>query len=475
VTEQPVLPERYQLIGKIGRGGMGDVWLAEDRWLRREVALKQLITSNDDTADLARRRRRVLHEARALAKVKHPAIVPIHDFFFVKHDPWIVMQYINGQPLDKIIGRERLSERLIARIGLRVLNGLVAAHKEGIVHRDVKPGNILVAADGAVFLIDFGIARSASDPSLTGGVSILGTLEYLAPERLEAGAEVGPPSDIWSLGVTLFYALEGYSPFRHGQADPQSIMMAILRDTPTPARHCPLADITLRMLDKDPARRAAAPEVRSVLERVANGQSQPSPQPWPPQPKPSAEQKPPPKTGPVPATVLADLGEEIVRAGVDKGASMLVSLDVTAAARIVADCPAKERGALLQGIAAVEPAIAATILRMLLADAAGHAFGGLRPKTAASLLAVMPVPEAARILGCAGTRAAADAITEMAPSQAAARLKSMADRKRAAGVLARALSGTVIAIAGADRDFARLVLPYLKEPLRSQVRDAITG
>lgn len=460
MTEQPALPERYRLIGKIGRGGMGDVWLAEDTRLKREVALKQLIASNDDTADLARRRRRVLHEARALAKVKHPAIVPIHDFFLVKRDPWIVMEYIKGEPLDKIIGRERLSERLIARIGLRVLNGLVAAHKEGIVHRDVKPANILVTADGAVFLIDFGIARSAGDPSLTGGLSILGTLEYLAPERLEAGAEAGPPSDIWSLGVTLFYALEGYSPFRHGQPDTQSIMMAIVRDTPTPARRCPLADITLRMLDKDPARRATAQEVRSVLERVANGQSQPSPQPWPPQPKPS---------------VLADLGEEIVRAGVDKGAAMLASLDVPAAARIVADCPATERGALLQGIAIVEPVIAATILRMLLAAAAGHAFGGLSPKTAASLLAEMPVPEAARILGCSGTRAAADAITEMAPSQAAAQLKSMADRKRAAEVLARALSGTVIAIAGADRDFARFVLPYLKEPLRSTVSDAITG
>ncbi|MGH3252263.1 MAG: protein kinase domain-containing protein [Trebonia sp.] len=471
MTERPALPERYQLIGKIGRGGMGDVWLAHDSWLKREVALKQLITSNDDTADLARRRRRVLHEARALAKVKHPAIVPIHDFFLVKRDPWIVMEYIKGEPLDKIIGRERLSERLVARIGLRVLNGLVAAHNEGIVHRDVKPGNILVTADGAVFLIDFGIARSASDPSLTGGLSILGTLEYLAPERLEAGAEAGPPSDIWSLGVTLFHALEGYSPFRHGQPDTQSIMTAILRDTPTPARRCPLADITLRMLDKDPARRAAAPEVRRVLERVANGQSQPSHQSWRPASKPATEQNPPPGPGPVPA----GLEEEIVRAGVDKGASMLVSLDVPAAARIVADCPAKERGALLQGIAVVEPATAATILRMLLADAAGPAFGGLSPKTAASLLAALPVPEAARILGCADTRAAADAITEVPPSQAAAQLKSMADRKRAAEVLAHALSGTVTAIAGADRDFARLVLPYLNEPLRSKVSDAITG
>jgi tRNA A-37 threonylcarbamoyl transferase component Bud32 len=473
VTEQPALPERYRLIGKLGHGGMGRVWLAEDTWLKREVALKQLITSDGETADLtARRRRRVLHEARALARVKHPAIVPIHDFFVVRRDPWIVMDYIKGQSLDKVIGRERLSERLIARIGLRVLDALVAAHKEGIVHRDVKPANILVATDGAVYLIDFGIARSDSDPSLT-GIAILGTLEFLAPERLEAGAKAGPPADIWSLGVTLFYALEGYSPFRHNQPDTQAVLMAILRDTPAPTRRGPLADITLRMLDKDPERRATAQEVRRVLERLAKGQPKPSPRPEAPEPKPFPRPKPLPRSGPVSASVMAGLGEEIVIAGADKGAALLVALDVPAAARVIADCPAEERGALLQGIAATEPGTAATILRMLLADAAGRAFRDLRPKTAASLLAAMPTPEAARILSGTDRRAAASAIMELAPPQAAAQLKGMPDKKRAAEVLAYTLSSTAIAIADADPQFARLVLPYLAEPLQSQVRQAI--
>jgi predicted Ser/Thr protein kinase len=472
VSEQPAPPERYRLIGKLGRGGMGHVWLAEDTWLKREVALKQLIASTDDSADLARRRRRVLHEARALAKVKHPAIVPIHDFFFVKRDPWIVMEYIKGQALDKIIGREKLGERLIARIGLRVLDGLVAAHEQGIVHRDVKPGNILVAADGAVFLIDFGIARSAGDPSLT-GAGFLGTLEYLAPERFEAGAEAGPPSDIWSLGVTLFCALEGYSPFRQYQPDTQAVMMAILRDTPAPTRHGPLADILLRMLDKNPEQRAAAPEARRALARVANGQSRPSPQLWPQSPKPSGQQVPTPRNEPVSASVLSGLGVEIVRADADEGASMLAALDPPAAARIVSECPAAERGTLLQGIAAIDPAAGATILRMLLAEAAGPAFGDLRPETAATLLAALPVPEAARILGCTSTRAAASAIAELTPSQAAARLRSIPDRKRAADVLSHAVSRAAVAIASADPQFARLVLPYLKESLQSRVKDAI--
>jgi hypothetical protein len=152
---------------------------------------------------------------------------------------------------------------------------------------------------------------------------------------------------------------------------------------------------------------------------------------------------------------------------------MLTSLDVQTAARILADCPAKRRGELLQGIAAIDLGTAAAILPMLLASVAGHAFGDLRPTTAASLLAAMPTPEAARILGSTDTRAAASAIMELTPPQASAPLKSMPDKKRAAEVLSHTQSGTAIAIARADRQFARLVLPYLVEPLRTQVSGAL--
>ncbi len=229
-----------------------------------------------------------------------------------------------------------------------------------------------------------------------------------------------------------------------------------------------------------PARRAVAAEIRRALERIGSGQSRPSPQPQPyPQPGPSPEPAPAPpfrpvsQRAPVSASALAGLGEEIAHAGVDKGASILASLDVQAAARVVADCPPKERGALLQGIAAIEAATAATILRMLLADAAGDAFGTLRPRTAASLLAALPTAEAARILGGTDARAAASAITELDPPQAAAQLKVMPDRKRAADVLSHTQSSTAVAIARADRQFAAMLLPYLDEPVRSQVRDAI--
>ena len=146
-----------------------------------------------------------------MARVRHQAIVPIHDVFFIDDDPWIVMEYISGRSLHDIIKQQTLDERSIARIGLHVLRGLVAVHRANVVHRDVKPTNILVADDDSIFLVDFGIARIAGDASLT-GQSIVGTLDFLAPERFRSGYTVGPPADIWALGVTFYYALEGYYP-----------------------------------------------------------------------------------------------------------------------------------------------------------------------------------------------------------------------------------------------------------------------
>lgn len=208
--EPRVVNGRYRLAYKLGDGGMGSVWLADDTLLDRSVALKELIQRGAPN-NLEERRMRALQEARAMARVRHPAIVPIHDVFFIDDDPWIVMEYIKGQSLHDIIRERTLDERTIAKIGLQVLRGLMAVHRAGVVHRDVKPMNILVA-DDSVFLVDFGIARITGDASLT-GQSIVGTPDFLAPERFKAGYKVGPPADIWALGVTFFYALEGYSPF----------------------------------------------------------------------------------------------------------------------------------------------------------------------------------------------------------------------------------------------------------------------
>ena len=171
-----------------------------------------------------------------MARVRHPAIVPIHDVFFIDDDPWIVMEYINGRSLHDIIKDQALDERSTARIGLQVLRGLMAVHRAGVVHRDVKPTNILVA-DESVFLVDFGIARIAGDASLT-GQSIVGTPDFLAPERFKHGYKVGPPADIWALGVTFYYALEGYSPFwRDSERGWEATMIAIVKESPrTPTR-----------------------------------------------------------------------------------------------------------------------------------------------------------------------------------------------------------------------------------------------
>ena len=264
-----MLNGRYRLVYKLGAGGMGSVWLADDTLLERSVALKELIQHAGES-DLTERRRRAVQEARAMARIRHPAICPIHDLFFIDDDPWIVMEYISGRSLNDIIKAEPLDERTIAGIGLHVLRGLIAVHRAGVVHRDVKPTNILAADDGSVFLVDFGIARIAGDLSLT-GQSIVGTPEFLAPERFTPGHKVGPAADVWALGVTFYYALEGYTPFwRDSERGWEATMMAILKESPRPlTRGGRLAGITLRMLHKDPERRAEAQQVLAVLEEIA--------------------------------------------------------------------------------------------------------------------------------------------------------------------------------------------------------------
>ena len=272
-----MLNGRFRLVYKLGDGGMGSVWLAEDQLLERSVALKELMP-HVGAPDLSARRARAVQEARAMARVRHQAIVPIHDVFFIDDDPWIVMEYISGLSLQDLITRQALDERSIARIGLHVVRGLAAVHRANVVHRDVKPTNILVADDGSIFLVDFGIARIAGDASLT-GQAIVGTLDFLAPERFRSGYTVGPPADIWALGVTFYYALEGYTPFsRASERGWEATMNAILSEAPRkPAGGGRLADITLLMLEKEPARRADADEVLAVLDGILGGEPPASP------------------------------------------------------------------------------------------------------------------------------------------------------------------------------------------------------
>ncbi len=531
-SESRMLNSRYRLVYKLGGGGMGSVWLADDTLLERSVAIKELI-QHAGSNDLTERRMRAVQEARAMARVRHPAIVPIHDVFFSDDDPWIVMEYISGRSLHDIIKEQTLDDQSIARIGLHVLRGLIAVHRAGVVHRDVKPTNILVADDDSIFLVDFGIARIAGDASLT-GQTIVGTPDFLAPERFKSGYKVGPPADIWALGVTFYYALEGYTPFsRDSEHGWEATMMAILKEPPrVPSRSGRLTDITLRMLGKDPERRADAGQVLAVLEGIVGERGAPSPlsqppvraradQPTSPAPPPSLPPSqaartgatglladagperqtrgwrrdwtgpsPPPLRRPVPTAARPrgnqagasfqsgerrrdprfDNAREMIRnVGTDTAVAVLLAMSADDASRILADCEPRLSGALLQGIAAARPATAATILRSLRSTAAGRAFAYLRPDTAASVVMEMTRADMLRVLDSADERSAAGVIMALPVPAATALLKSMYSKERAAQVLTHVRPATAAELLRSDSKFATAVLRHLSEPVREQV------
>ncbi|MFE9633856.1 protein kinase [Streptomyces sp. NPDC006463] len=268
-----VLAGRYRLVEPIGRGGMGKVWRAHDELLHRTVAVKEL------TAGLyvAQADRDVMHartqkEARAAARIQHPAVVTVHDV--LEHDdrPWIVMEYIDGPSLaDAAKAAGRIEPREAARIGLHVLGALRAAHAVGVLHRDVKPGNVLLAKDGRVLLTDFGIAAIEGDSSITRTGEIVGSIDYLAPERV-TGATPGTASDLWSLGATLYTAVEARSPFR--RTSPISSLQAVVNDEPPAPRQAgALGPVITALLRKDPAERPTAEDAERMLIEAMEGRA----------------------------------------------------------------------------------------------------------------------------------------------------------------------------------------------------------
>lgn len=268
----PTFSERYRLLGPLGRGGMGVVWRAHDETLNREVAVKQVVLPPGlGAADRRTARERALREARAAAVLRHPGIVAVHDVVPGEDGPWIVMELISGRSLDEEIGRHGpLPPQRVAGIGLAVLGALGAAHAQGVLHRDVKPANIMLADGGRVVLTDFGIASLAGDPSLTSTGTLIGSPGFIAPERLRERVP-GPESDIWSLGATLYAAVEGRAPFE--RETPMATLGAVLTESPPPARRAgPLEALLLRMLDKDPVRRLPAEAVDQALRRVVAGE-----------------------------------------------------------------------------------------------------------------------------------------------------------------------------------------------------------
>ncbi|MFF6976867.1 protein kinase [Streptomyces sp. NPDC008343] len=266
-----VIGGRYRLTERIGSGGMGTVWRALDELVDREVAVKQpRLPGDQEDAAHQRAANRLYREARAAARVDHPAAVSIHDVV-VEEDglPWIVMELVHGESLHEALKRGPVEAPEAARIGVAVLGALRAAHAVGIVHRDVKPANVLLGAHRRVILTDFGIAHIQGEESLTVSGEFVGSLEFIAPERM-SGRGAGPASDLWSLGVLLYAAVEGWSPFRRTTLE--STLAAILAaDPPEPKQAGPLGSLIVRLLVKDPELRPEAEDVGAGLEAVAQG------------------------------------------------------------------------------------------------------------------------------------------------------------------------------------------------------------
>lgn len=261
---------RYRLTERLGSGGMGTVWRAVDELMERDVAVKQPHLPGDPEDEAHRRAaHRLYREARAAARVDHPAAVSIHDVIVEDGCPWIVMELVRGESLADALRRGPLPAEEAARIGLAVVGALDAAHRVGIVHRDVKPANVLLGPRGRVVLTDFGIAHVQGEESLTVTGEFVGSLEFVAPERM-SGRSAGPASDLWSLGVLLYAAVEGSSPFRRTTVE--STLAAILAtEPPEPRQAGRLGPLIARLLVKEPERRPDAEEVGAVLETVAGG------------------------------------------------------------------------------------------------------------------------------------------------------------------------------------------------------------
>ncbi|MEU3339916.1 protein kinase [Streptomyces sp. NPDC006668] len=328
-----VIAGRYLLLNRLGSGGMGHVWLAHDQRLACEVALKEIVFRDPDPVGEEREARvaRARAEARHAAGLRgHPHVVTVHDVLEHEGLPWIVMEYVTGAvDLKELVEtRGPLAPAECARIGLAVLDALTAGHERGVMHRDVKPANILLAPDrtgapyGRVLLTDYGISvrPDGGETRYTLASVLVGTSGYLAPERATGGPPT-PAADLFSLGCTLYYGVEGRAPFERASALAE--VTAVVVEEPRPAvRAGALAPVLRGLLEKDPGRRAAAADAEAALSGIVTPQAQPyartrtdlgSQPPWagvtapPPGPGPAG-------FGPAPARVPAHRRRELPRA-----------------------------------------------------------------------------------------------------------------------------------------------------------------
>lgn len=272
-----MIAERYELVREIGRGGMGAVWLANDTVLGREVAIKRIggLPGTAD-ADLVRAER----EARLAARLNHPHVIAVYDLVESDDDKgehWLVMEYVEGVSLSALVRRDgALSPDQVAPLLAQTSDALAAAHASGIVHRDVKPSNILVTPEGQAKLGDFGIARAEADATLTQTGLVTGSPAYLAPEVASGGAAT-PASDVWALGATLFHALEGEPPYEVGD-NLMGALYRIVNDEPPRPTHAgwlaPLLEVTMT---PDPAQRWEMSRVHDFLAGRGGEELRPEP------------------------------------------------------------------------------------------------------------------------------------------------------------------------------------------------------
>jgi eukaryotic-like serine/threonine-protein kinase len=322
-TTGRLLADRYRLGEVLGRGGMGTVWRAVDETLGRPVAVKELrFPGNVDEDEKRRLVTRTLREAKATARIRTTGAVTVFDVVEEDDRPWIVMELVEGRSLsDAIRADGPLTPRRAAEVGLAVLDVLRAAHREGILHRDVKPSNVLIAEDGRVVLTDFGIAQVEGDPSVTSTGMLVGAPSYISPERAR-GQKPGPASDLWSLGALLYAAVQGRPPYDRGSAI--ATLTAVMTEPVTmPKLSGPLADAIHGLLIKDPDKRLDDAAVRRLLIEAENAPDIPEvertrtmtipadPQPTPTDlPVPMAE----PTSASTPAQVLTQAPEKPVAA-----------------------------------------------------------------------------------------------------------------------------------------------------------------
>lgn len=303
-----LLAGRYRLGAVLGRGGMGTVWRAVDETLGRTVAVKELrFPSNIDEEEKRRLITRTLREAKAIARIRNNSAVTVFDVVDEDDRPWIVMELVEGKSLAEVIREDGLLEpKRAAEVGLAVLDVLRSAHREGILHRDVKPSNVLLESDTErVVLTDFGIAQVEGDPSITSTGMLVGAPSYISPERAR-GHKPGPAADLWSLGGLLYASVEGVPPYDKGSAI-ATLTAVMTEPLEEPKNAGPLKDVIYGLLTKDPAKRLDDAGARAMLNAVIHA------------PAPKSEPEPADATKVVPLPPQPDAPESRGRSGAGAG------------------------------------------------------------------------------------------------------------------------------------------------------------